>query len=658
VLSYALWQQRYGGDPTIVGRVVSLDGVQFAVVGVASREFLGPSGRRSDLWAPLASLGLARPGEANVQSLLTNPAHCCSEAVARLAPDVTLEAAQAELNVLFRRHAPPELFAQFDRFAPGVQAETVEVVLTGTALLARPDERAQAALIVGLLLAAVVAILLLACANVSNLLLARAAARQREIAVRLAIGASRARVVRQLLTESVLLAVVVSLVSVALAYVLPSLIFRLVGEQPPGSLRFDPDLGVLGYSLALGLLAAGAFGVAPALRGTDIALHDAVKQQSAHSTPRFPLRGVLLGVQVAVSVVLLIAAGLLVRGLERAQDADPGFRTEGVTAIRVQLPVNSYDAAGRRAFFDEVLRQLQTHAGDERVGATVLLPLGEFSNYAAFAPTGQGSDFPSVLAHSVNGELFDVLGIPVTRGRAFLPGDSPGSVVVVNETLARRYWPDGDAVGQTAAIGPATVEVIGVVRDAQLNRLGPPQPTFFSPFAGGASATFVVAAGSAAQAIATIARNEPRAVIEELPLAAQFENALGDSRGAALIAGALGALALLLATIGVYGVVAYSVEQSRREIGVRVALGASPAEVVATLLGRNSRAILGGVGAGLVLAGAVSFVLQNEFYGIEAADPVAWAGVLGLILAAGAAASAIPALRAARTNAVDVLRSE
>jgi predicted permease len=654
VLSHALWTQRYGADSAILGRTIELDGLAFTVIGVAPRDFAGTYAGRSDLWVPLSALALARPGDTNVESLLTNPAHCCSSVAGRLAPGATRDQAQAELDALFRRYAPPEMLRQV---APDARGETFGVVLTGTELLNQPDERQEVALIFGLLLAAVVSILLLACANVSNLLLARAAARQREIAVRLAIGASRARVVRQLLTESLLLSVAGSVVAVALAYVLPDLIFRLIGERPPDALRFDPDLAVLGYSLCLGVLAALAFGVAPALRGTDVALNDAMKQQAMHATPRFPLRGVLLGVQVAVSVMLLIGAGLLVRGLERAQGVDPGFRTDGVTALQVQLPVNEYDVARRQSFVADLLDRLE--AQGVRAGVTDLLPLEGLSFVAPFRPTGQADDQPSVLRHSVNDAFFDVLGIGPVAGRLLQRGDRPGSVVVVNETLARRYWPSGNAVGQTASIGPAgTAEVVGVVRDAQLNVLGPPQPAFFVPSIVGAGSVFLVPSDLAPQVVAAVRASEPRAVIDERPMAAQFQNALGDSRGAARVAATLGALALLLATIGVYGVIAYSVEQSRREIGVRMALGARPTEVVATLLRRNAGALLGGAGAGLLLAGFASVVLQSEFYGVEAVDPATYVAVLGLILLAGAAASVLPALRATRLNTVDALRNE
>jgi putative ABC transport system permease protein len=654
VLSHALWTQRYGADSTILGRTIKLDGVDFTVIGVAPRDFAGTYAGRSDLWAPLSALALARPGDP-----LTNPARCCVSVAARLAPGVTREQARAELDALFRRYAPPELVQQL---APDGHAEAFGVVLTGTALISRPDERQEVALIFGLLLAAVVSILLLACANVSNLQLARAAARQREIAVRLAIGASRGRVVRQLFTESMLLGLTVSVIAVALSYVLPDLVFRLIGERPPSALRFDPDLTVLAYSLGLGVLAAVAFGIAPALRGTDIALADAMKQQASHATPRFPLRSVLLGVQVAVSVMLLVGAGLLVRGLERAQDVDPGFRTDGVTALQVRLPVNEYDAARQRGLLADVLRQLE--AQGVRAGASDLLPLAGFNLVAPFRPTGQAADPPSVLAHSVNAAFFDVLGIPVISGRALQRGDQPGSVVVVNESLARRYWPDGNAVGQTATIGAGasivagTAEVVGVVRDAQLDALGSPQPAFFSLSADGAGAVLVVPADLVPQVVATVRANEPRAVIDERPMAAQLQNALGDSRGAARVASVLGALALLLATIGVYGVVAYSVEQNRREIAVRMALGARPTQVVGTLLGRNSRALLGGVGVGLLLAVVASVLLQSQFYGVQALDPAAYAAVLALILLAGVAASAVPGVRATRLNTVDVLRNE
>src|SRR5688572_3296285 len=294
VLSHALWTARYGADPNILGRQIAIDGVAFAVVGVAGRNFDGTGGRM-DLWIPLSALALARPGDANVEAILTSPTYCCSEVAGRLAEGATNEQARAELDVLFRQISPPELFAQFRQFTPDVDAESFSIEVSGTAMLARPDRIERAAAIVLLLFAAVASVLLLSCANVSNLLLARAAARQREIAVRLAIGAARRRVLRQLLTESVLLSATACAISVLLAFILPDVIFRLIGQTVPGGLRLQPDLTVLAYSSAVGLVSAIVFGMAPALRGTDVAVIDAMKRHAQHATPRFPLRGVLLG---------------------------------------------------------------------------------------------------------------------------------------------------------------------------------------------------------------------------------------------------------------------------------------------------------------------------------------------------------------------------
>jgi predicted permease len=656
VLSHALWTARYGADPNIVGRTISIDGVDFTVVGVASRNFEGTGGRM-DLWIPLSALAVARPGDANVEAILTSPTYCCSEVAGRLADGATPEQARAELGVLFRQISPPELFAQFRQFAPDVGAESLSIALSGTAMLARPDRIARAAAIVLLLFAAVVSVLLLSCANVSNLLLARAAARQREIAVRLAIGAARRRVLRQLLTESVLLSAVACAISVLLAYVLPDLIFRLIGQDVPGGLHLAPDLSVLAYCTAVGLLSAVTFGIAPALRGTDVAVIDAMKRHAQHASPRFPLRGVLLGTQVAVSVTLLIGASLLLRGLDRAQSADPGFRTDGITALNVRLPVNEYDAARLGAFFADVLARLRGQGAREPIGATGRAPLADGSNWAGVRAAGQ-SDFESAIWHTVSAEFFDVLGIPIVAGRGFSPNDRPGEVIVVNETLARRYWPEQNAVGQTLAVGDTPAEVVGVVRDAELNTLGPPEPTFFVPFVGAATSALLVPEALAPQVTAIVQLAEPRAIVTPVPLADRFRAALGDSLGAARIASALGLLALLLTAVGVYGVIAYSVERSRKEIGVRLALGARAGEVIAMVLRRNSKAVLGGICVGVLVAAGASAILQAEFYGVEPLDPLTYAGVLALIVAACAAASAIPALRATQTDPANVLHHE
>jgi len=357
-------------------------------------------------------------------------------------------------------------------------------------------------------------------------------------------------------------------------------------------------------------------------------------------------------------VIMLIAAGLLLRGLGKAQSVDPGFRTEGVTAIKVQLPVNSYDPGRQRAFFDDLLDQLEAQSDGQPVGITALIPLGDASNWGSFNPTGRDTENPSMLAHSVNAAYFNILGIPVLAGRNFRPSDRAGTAILINESLARRYWSGTDAIGQTVRIGNNTPEIVGIVRDAQINRLGPPQPAYFAPFSGGSGSVVIVPASFASQAAASVRRIEARAATEIIPLSDRFYAALGDSRGAARIAGALGVLALLLATVGVYGVISYSVEQRRKEIGIRMALGARPGEVVGMILRRNSRALLCGLAIGLALAGGESMVLQHEFYGTNPFDPLAYAAVLALLFLAGAAACVIPARRAAQTDALIPLHHE
>jgi predicted permease len=453
VISHFLWTKRYGANLDIIGRAVRLDGVPFTVIGVAGESFAGTTENRTDVWAPFASLPLVRANNPALPGLLTDPGRCCSEVAARLRQGVSREQAQSELNALYRQYSAE------------VQRDPAEILLTGTAMLDHPQRRRRAAPVLALLLVAVGAILLLACANVSNLLLARAAARQREIAVRVALGAGRWRVVRQLLTESVLLAAIASAGGLLLACVLPDLILRFMGQAPPTNLHLTPDGNVLAYAVGIAALCALASGLAPALRGTRVSVSEAMKRQSAHASPRIPLRGTLLGVQVAVSVALLVAAGLLVRGLNRARSLDLGFQTEGVTAIQVTLPPNVYDPAREGAFFDDLVAKLDPTG--ESVGVSLLLPLGERREYTDFGGVQCASRTP-VLTQRVSQGYFDVLRIPILAGRNFLPQDGGRGSILVNEALARVCWAGRSPVGERVNIGGRAREIVGVVRDAQV----------------------------------------------------------------------------------------------------------------------------------------------------------------------------------------------
>jgi predicted permease len=381
-----------------------------------------------------------------------------------------------------------------------------------------------------------------------------------------------------------------------------------------------------------------------------------MKQQGTYGNPRFPLRGVLLGVQVAISVVLLVAAGLLTRGLVQARQMDPGFQVSGVALLTIDLPVSRYDDVRARAFFRDLMQRLGPLSASGKVGFTALAPLGNGRTLEGLQLPGQKDSSPvAVIRHSVNPDFFDVLGIPLLAGRNFAPGDAGRHAVLINETMAQRYWPNQNPLGQRGEY-----EIVGVVRDAQLTGLGPVEPAFFRPSDGGQRGVLVLRGDGEdrrwiRQISAVVKDQEPRAVISVVPIAQQMDRWLGSSRMAAAMAAALGGLALLLAAVGVYGVVAYSVEQRRREIGVRMALGARSAQIVGFVAKSNSRALAVGLAVGLLASLGVSELLQTSLYGISRLDPVAYGGVVLVLLAAGLAASIVPARRAAAIAPLEAL---
>jgi predicted permease len=650
VMSHALWSERYAADPGVVGSTIRLDGAIFTVIGVAEKSFLGTGADRIDVWAPLSAMTLLRPTDAVSLARLTDPEWCCSDMYARLSPGSRRDQASAELSALFRQ------------FSVGAAQDEIDVAVIGTALFDHPEERGRAARIVAISLAALGSILLLACANVSNMLLARGTARQGEIAVRMAMGAARGRLVRQLLTESLLLAGIAALASVLLTPILPRLVLRLRGQRVPTNLDFTPDGTVLAYAMAIAVFAALAFGLAPAFRGTRVSVSETLKGQNARVSGRFPLQGALIGVQVAVSVALLMTAGLLLRGLDRAGSLDLGFRTDGVTALRVQLPPNAYDPAAERRFFDDLLPLLQ--ASGARVGMSSLLPLGDARNFTDFVVPDATLDVSQAMpVQDATPGYFEVLGIPVLVGRTFRPGDRDLGAIMVNESLARLYWPDRSPIGQSVTIGNRPREVVGVVRDAQLNGIGSRGPTYFSPFAAnsqgvGEPPVILLPSPMASSAAAVVRAADATAFTEAIPLSEQAHRSLGDARGSARLAGVLACVALLLATSGVYGVISCSVEHRRREIMIRVALGARPRGVVGLVLRRNATPIGLGIVVGLVISAGGSVLLNSQLYGLSPLDPAALAGVATVLLVAGAAASTIPARRAVRMDPVAALHQE
>jgi predicted permease len=484
--------------------------------------------------------------------------------------------------------------------------------------------------------------------------------RRSEIAVRLAIGASRGRVIRQMLTESGVLALCAAALTLPLAYLLPELVLRFVDRTPPTNVRLTPDGTVFFYAIAVAVLSAAFFGLAPAFRGTRMSLMEAIKRQGVQASPRLPLRSALLAFQVAISVALLAAAGLLVRGLDRAQSLDLGFRTEGVSAIEVVLPPNVYDVAREQQFFDELAGGLE--AGSQLFAISRHTPLG-FGSYTPAACFGGHTLEQPVYTQAVTARYFELLQIPIISGRNLLPEDRQRGAVLVNETFANRCWPDRNPIGQIEKIGGVEREIVGVVRDAQLHEVGSVVPTFFETFGphvniAWGKAALVVPSAMTSAGIAAIQSLEPRAAVPVVTLDEQVRRSLGDTVGVTRLVGALGLLALLLATVGVYGVISYTVEQRRRELGVRIALGARPDQVMKLVLLRNGAALGTGLVVGLAVAAGESVFLRSQLYGLSPADPLAYAGVLLVLLLAGVAASVVPARRAARTEPTTVLRHE
>jgi predicted permease len=627
VLSYRIWRTRYGADPAILGRQVRLNSAPFTVIGVAQEDFTGTSAQY-DLWAPLASKPAVNP-EARTELM---GAQWCCYMVARLAPGATREQARAELLGLYRQ------------FRTGIGREPNDITLRGSRYLDRGGDKMGFYLVFAVLAAACGAVLLVACANVANLLLARGAARRHEFAVRVSIGAGRARIVRQLLTESLLLAVLGSGLGLPLAYLLPGL---FAGQST--AVNWGPDIGVLGAMIALAIVSALLFGLAPAVRATGAGIHESMKQGARSSSARFPLRSLLLGGQAAISVTLLVGAALLIRGLSAARSLDYGFKIGGIATITVQLPATAYDPARLRAFYDDVVQEMKPY-GAVGVGSSPLdaprLPI---------ALTDEKTSEIRLAKHiAANAGYLDVLGIAIAAGRNLNPADRQNRRILVNEAMARSYWPSQIPVGKAIFNGGERYEIVGVVRDSRLSGPGAGvEPAYFSHSDAGLLFVPSSLAGAAARVVNHL---DPRARLTLAPLSDSLDRLLAPASRAALFAEMLGVLALLLATVGVYGVMSYSVEQRRREIGIRMALGAHPREILKLALLRHTRPLVCGLAVGLAASVAASQVLVSLLYGLTPVDPLAYGAALIVMLAAGAVASAVPAFRACRIDPVETLR--
>jgi len=660
VLSDGLWRSRFGADPLIVGTRVSLNRAKFTVIGVAAPGFGGLDPWPSEFWAPLTMQKALEPDrdffhEDNTGWLAM---------LGRIQGGVSIEEVRSGLRVIA---------GQIDQQYPG---RTTTLVIHRATFLGRPEERTVVFRIGAVVLAAVGLVLLIACANVANLLLARAAARQKEIVIRLSIGGSRWQIVRQLLTESLLISFLGgTLGSLVTFWSIEGITRVVLAHLPHGAPRLvwnvNPDLRVWGYSLVLTALTGIVFGLAPALHATRQDLSTSIKGDGGGLIGKAAvggmLRSALVGVQVAVCMVLLVAAGLLMRGLYVAQTINPGFEMKGITQAIFDLPSQGYNEERARVFQRELMARVAALPGVDAVEQARVTPLSHQFEGTGMTVAGETQE-QMFEFNVVSPGFFAMLGMPIVRGRAFTEADiqSDANVLVVTESTAGRVWPEQDAIGKLLREGKKEYQVVGVVKDSQVSHLGQPGGMFFYMPAGPkeqARLQLLVHGQSGDTATANGIRESARAldpdlIVDVTRLEDNLELWRTPSRIAATLSGVLGALALLLASVGVHGVVSYGVSQRIREIGIRMTLGADGKDVMRLLLRQAMRPVLIGAAVGVAGCAAVSQILSKVLYGIGSHDPTAFIGVPAFLLGIAFLASYIPARRATRVDPVVALRYE
>ena len=670
VISYGQWQSQFEGDAGVAGRTLTLNGTIYTIVGVAPQGFIGTDAEVPDVWIPLAMSENVQLGPA----LFNDREARWLYVIARLRPGVPIVAAQAEMDLLA---------AQFDSTAGRSAGEGAkhEVIQVAPATLLSPQQAGESLPIFVILLVAVGLVLLIACANVANVHLARGVARQKELAIHTALGGTRARLVQRLMMESLILSAIAGAAGLVIAVWCADLAMALV--HPPGSRALSLDtsldwrvaLYLAGASLASGVLS----GWLPALNVSRQNPLRAMREDQGAQTWRQGrrLRSLLMVGQVAMSIFLLVASGMLVSALGKAHRVDVGFDAAHVVVLSPDLRLQGYDAARAKDFYRRVAERVSARPGVESIAVARTVPLGNDFSQTSTTAEGheppEGQTLPIVNFNVVSPEFFDTLRIPVVRGRVFSTGEvaAGARVALVNEALARQLWPGEDALGKRLRKGRKSplYEVVGVVRDTRNVYLWsgalpylylPPLEENASQFSD--SSLVIRTTGDQAQlasALPGVVRELDASVTAEAhPLTNNMAFWLWPSQVGAALSAALGLLALLLASTGIAGVTSLAVRQRTREIGIRIALGAEPAAVVRLMVLRTGRLVAIGAVAGLVLAVLASRALDSFLYGLSAVDGAAFAGAAVLLAAATLTAGYLPARRAATVDPAITLRSE
>ena len=659
LLSDRLWRRSFGADPRIVGGTLRLDGEAYTVAGVMPPSFQFPA-REVDVWAPISLI--AEDDIPHRRSLRW------MHVVGRLRPGTSLERADVQTDALLAR-----LAAAYPDSNEGWSAGRVVPLHEALVGDVRP------ALVV--LLAAVAGVLLIACANLANLLLARATTRGRELAVRAALGAGRRRLVRQLLIESVVLALAGGALGLLLAaWGVDALVALAAGDLPrPDEVR--PDAGVVAFTFGLSLLTGLAFGLLPAFRASRLAgLHEVLKIRGRSGAPvrgggggrgRSLARNGLIVAETALAVVLLVGAGLMLRSFRALLDVDPGFRAENVLSLSLNFP-DTIEEGRRAALRAEIIRRVEALPGVIAAGGAKTLPLGGGGEPYGFSVPGRSGALAEVQPQAggfiVTPGYFRALGIPVLAGRAFTERDGEEHpVIVVNRALARQVWPGEPAVGKTLMLGEFRLEVVGVVGDVRSAGLAAdPGSAVYIPSTLAPRSTMklfvrtasdpLALAGAVRETIWQVDRDLPISDVAALPQVVAED--VARPRFLSVLLALFGALALTLAAVGLYGVVAYGVGQRTHEIGIRMALGAGRGRVLRGVVGQGMGWTLLGLALGLAGAFAATRLLAGLLFGVAPTDAVTFAGVALLLAAAAALASWVPARRAAATDPLTALRSE
>jgi predicted permease len=647
-LSHGLWERRFGKDPSVVGRTLDLDEESWTVIGIMPQGFDFPTD--PDVWIPLAPNPASERGDHRL------------EAFGRLETGVTLEQAQADMSAVA---------AQLERQFPDTNRDRGIELLTFPEWIIGPEVKAVSLI----LISAVGLVLLLACANVSNLLIAKATARQREIGLRAALGAGRFRIMRQLLTESMLLSLLGAGAGLALAYWAVPVIQIWVPQVLPRINEVSVDANVLLFALLVSLATGIVSGMAPALQSTRSNLQEALKEghQSSTAGPR-RLRDSLVIGELALALILLIAAGLLFESFRQLQKVDPGFEPENVMAVEIALPENRYPELTPRVavFYREVLERIDAIPGVSSAGATMVNPFKGLrpSNRVGTETEQDPNEFVPTQFRVVTPGFFRTMGIPLLRGRVFDDADRSQKVAMISETLAARLWPNENPIGkriQWERPGGRMVSVVGVVgdiKDAALESEPPPLLYYSHDQLPWPGMTLVVKTVAGSPGVTAALREAIWAVDQGIPLPeigpleGNLAEVVAGPRFNMQLLGLFAALALAMASMGIYGVISYSVSRRRREIGVRVALGAQPKSMVILLLRHGLRLIIIGVSLGALGAFGLTRFLASLLYETPPTHPATFVATALILVTVGAMASTIPARRAAEVDPAEALRNE